>query len=291
MTINTKIEYFEIESTFKKQDKLSICTFENTDTEISSNKKLLYFIPEIGVSYRSYEIYFKRLLKNNIFQKIVTFDHYGSGVSSGPRGLNVNGRNYLIDFKNIYQSEIGTKHNFEKVFVFGHGFGATLSLLLESEGSFDFISGIIIEDPFFRSGNKMNILNKMAKIFKSKKINSYLKVPSFYGEKYFPKLEDQLNFDYTCYNSKYFNVDFIETYKILSANVIERAYLTEKNILHLYSIDEHEKNAGELINLYHKGVGEKKVHSYRLDKNGYFENFHHPSPKYLEKLSEWTSEF
>ena len=110
---------------------------------------------------------------------------------------------------------------------------------------------------------------------------------TFFGDHYFPTAKEQLEFDVDCINSRSFSLDFIETLHELSKNVIERAYLTEKPILFLHCNEKKKKKSGELIKLYQKGVGENKVTSVELDKEGYFENFTKPTNQDLESVENW----
>ena len=78
-----EITYDELSSHYKETDKISICTLKHENTsEVLSDKKRtsIFFVPEIGVSYRSYFPYLKELLRKDV-DSIFTYDHFGSGSS------------------------------------------------------------------------------------------------------------------------------------------------------------------------------------------------------------------
>ena len=74
----------------------------------------------------------KELLKTDV-SSIFTYDHFGSGSSGGARGTNSDGKSYLNDFILAFTLFCKKQINSE-IILFGHGFGATLALLAESEG-------------------------------------------------------------------------------------------------------------------------------------------------------------
>jgi len=275
-------EYGEVESSYFEKINLSCCSISGLKKD--STERLFFFVPEIGMSYRSYFPYFEKILSSNICNTVITFDHFGNGISGGARGVNISGKKYLEDCKRVFLKYAKNKPN---AVIFGHGFGATLALILESEGFFSSAQGLIIKDPFFSKFNKMKKRGALSFLMNSKKVKRYLMQETFFGKEYFPTIVDQLDFEVDCINTRSFSQDFLETLNELTTGVIERAYLAEKPILFLHGIKEEMKNSGELISLYQKGVGEKKVTSVELTRNGHFENFRIPDVNDLGKLESW----
>ena len=286
-----EITYGEFSSSYKGNNKISYCylngRFLEGGLEDRNKGVSIFFIPEIGVSYRSYFPYLKELLKTDV-DIIFTFDHFGGGSSGGARGTNSNGKSYLNDFITAFNL-FCENHSGSDIFVFGHGFGASLALLAESEGEIDRASGIIVENPFLYKSDQTKILNT-SNAFGFKKISRFFKTGIFSGRNLFPAIEDELAFDQSCLNSKYLNVNVIMMIRELSRNVIGRAYLTEKPVLHIYSNKEGARGVSELITLYQKGVGENKVKSIELGEIGYFDNFFNPNKRDLKRVIQWISE-
>ena len=78
--------------------------------------------------------------------------------------------------------------------------------------------------------------------------------------------------------------------KELSKNVIGRAYLMEKPVLHIYSNKKGARGASELITLYQKGVGENKIKSIELGEVGYFDNFFNPNQRDVKRIIQWIND-
>ena len=289
-SIDYEIKYFEFESSYKKNIKLSLCKLQIETRDPGEFSRVLLFVPEIGVSYKNYFEYMKTLLSEHVVDEIITFDHYGSGVSGGVRGFNIDSENYISDMQKAYQIAMNELKE-ARLIVFGHGFGATLSLISESEGLLGKVSGLIIKDPFLGSDRFRNITKKISQAISSKKIKSYINIKSYTGKRFFPTVKDQSEFDRLCINTQYQNLDFLETFSQLSKSVIERSYLTEKPILFFHSGNLAMKSSGELLKLYQKGVGENIVTSIELDKSGYFENFSFPARGDIEKVRSWVESF
>lgn len=290
-SIGHEIKYFEFESSYNRNIKLSLCKLKIGSKDPGGLSRVLLFVPEIGVSYKNYFEYMKTLLSEHVVDEIVTFDHYGSGVSGGMRGFNIDGENYVSDMQKAYQVAMKELKAEARLIVFGHGFGATLSLISESEGFLGNVSGLIIKDPFLGNDRFRNITKKISQAISSKKIKSYINIKSYSGKRFFPTVRDQSEFDRLCINTQYQNLDFLETFSQLSKSVIERSYLTEKPILFFHSGSLGMKSSGELLKLYQKGVGENIVTSIELDKSGYFENFSFPSLGDIEKVRNWVESF
>lgn len=273
-------EFNEIISSYNKKITLSVCSIKiNGEKNIS---KVLFFIPEMGMSYKNYYPYFEFLLDLNIFDEIITFDHIGNGISGGVRGINASGKKYLEDCKNVFSQFV---KKYSNIIVFGHGFGATLALIIESEGFFKNVQGIIIKDPFLNKINHKGMGKRVGQLINLKKIKRYIMLETFLGKEYFPTIEDQLVFDVECLNSRSFSLDFLDTLNELTNGVIERAYLAEKPILFLHGM----KKSSELVTLYQKGVGENKVTSVELSKDGHFENFKMPVRNDLMMIASWVN--
>ena len=290
-----EISYGEFSSNYKKTDKISYCILSHknndersSDENLIDNKKgaSIFFIPEVGVSYRSYFPYLKELLRTDV-DSIFTYDHFGSGSSGGARGTNSDGKSYLNDFILAFNffCEI---HGSKEIIVFGHGFGATLALLAESEGEIDRASGIIVENPFLYKSEQTKLLD-VSNVVGLKRFSRYFKSGVFSGRSFFPAIENELAFDQSCLNSKSFTINVILMIKELSKNVIGRAYLTEKPVLHIYSNKKGARGPSELITLYQKGVGENKVKSIELGEVGYFDNFFNPNQKNVKRVVKWIN--
>ena len=273
-------DYFEESSSYNNTDKLSVLKLSDINSKENENRKALFFIPQIGVSYKSYIEFLKSIIHNGKVTEVITYDHYGCGISGGARGFNSSGNSYLEDCKKIYAEYID--EDIENV-VFGHGFGATLSLLVEGEGFFKKTGGIIIKDPFVLN-KKDGLISRFGDKIFSDRIKRNLNLAIYSGEDFFPKVEDQLIFDHSCINSRSFSIGIIQTLKKLSKNVVERAYLTEKPILYL-----HDKNKinDDLFYLYKKGVGENKITRLELCREGSFQNFSTPEKSDLKKINQW----
>ena len=140
--------YFEESSSYKNTDKLSVLKLANQNLKENEKRRALFFVPQIGVSYKSYFEFLMSIIHNGKVTEVVTYDHHGCGISGGARGFNSVGSCYLEDCKKIYSQYVDGE--IDNV-VFGHGFGATLSLLAEGEGFFKKAGGIIIKDPFVLS--------------------------------------------------------------------------------------------------------------------------------------------
>lgn len=288
---NYEIAYGEFSSSYKETDKISYCFLSRTNSNESIDEApkgaSIFFIPEIGVSYRSYFPYLKELLKTDV-SSIFTYDHFGSGSSGGARGTNSEGKTYLNDFILAFTLFCEKQINSE-IIIFGHGFGATLALLAESEGEIEQASGIIIENPFLYKSEQTKLLN-LSNLIGVKKFSRYFKSGVFSGRNFFPAIENELAFDQTCLNSKYFTINVISMIKELSKNVIGRAYLMEKPVLHIYSNKKGARGASELITLYQKGVGENKIKSIELGEVGYFDNFFNPIQRDVKRIVQWIND-
>ena len=283
-----RYSYMEVSSSYQDYANLSVCHFIGSSDTQERSENVLFFIPEIGVSYRNYTYFIEHLVELGVFSSALTYDHYGCGTSGGIRGKNIFEKNYLRDFQKIY--ELCRKVNKDSnIYIFGHGFGANLALLSESEGLLDNSKGLIIKNPFLEKNKPHNFFNKLGKVINSNKVKKYINLEKFSGIDFFPTIKDQNNFDRQCLNSRTISLDLMETFDSLSKSVIERSYLAEKPILFIHSEGNERQMPSELINLYQKGVGENIVTSLKLEQNGYFEMFLTPEKRDINEIVDWVS--